>query len=150
MTIDPTTLGNITSADAVVIMRVETIYPTGVELTGFATDSMWDVAQQVMAEVKQGADGQTYAGWIPQLKEITFHLESPSPARGYLQNVAATQEKNKTVYATELEITLPALKERFKLYSGALQAGQPIPTAAATLQAGDWVFKFGKVDYEKY
>ena len=50
-------LGNITSANSVLVLGVEQLYPVGVQLTNFATDQMLSSDDMEIAQVRMGVDG---------------------------------------------------------------------------------------------
>ena len=55
-------LGNITSANAVIVMTVEDLFPAGVRLEQFATDQALDGDDHEYAQARMGVDGQLAAG----------------------------------------------------------------------------------------
>ena len=57
-------LGNITSANAVLVLGVEELYPVGVQLTNFSTDQMLSSDAMEIAQVRMGVDGGMAAGYV--------------------------------------------------------------------------------------
>ncbi len=143
-------LGNISSANASAILKVDTVIPNGIELTGFSTESMWDVSPHDMAETKMGVDGKMYASYVPKEKEVTVSLEAASPSLPYLMNLIKVSETEKSVFPAELTITVPSIKTRYKFYAGVLKSGPSMPAAGTTLKETQWTFVFGKFDFERY
>lgn len=143
-------LGNISSANASAILKVDTVIPMGIELTGFSTESMWEVNPHDMAEVKMGVDGQMYASYVPKEKEVTISLEAASPSVPYLMNLVKVSETAKTVFPVDLTITVPSIKTRYKFYAGVLKQAPSMPGAGKTLKETKWTFVFGKHDFERY
>ena len=63
-------LSNITSANASLVLIVDTIIPAGVQLQHFSTDSMFELSEVTVTEDRMGADGNLAAGWIPSIKTV--------------------------------------------------------------------------------
>ena len=73
-------LGNITSANAVLVLGVEELYPVGVQLTNFATDQMLSSDDMEIAQARMGVDGGLAAGYVPNPFSLTITLEASSPS----------------------------------------------------------------------
>ena len=56
---------DLTSANAVVILSVDELYPNGVQIQGFSTDSSFAVDDATIAEARMGVDGKLSAGYTP-------------------------------------------------------------------------------------
>ena len=74
------TVGNITDANSVVILSVDDLYPAGVQIQGFSTDTAWTAGDSQIAETRMGVDGRLSAGYTPQPRTITISLEASSPS----------------------------------------------------------------------
>ena len=48
------TVGNITDANSVVILSVDGLYPAGVQIQGFSTDTAWTAGDSQIAETRMG------------------------------------------------------------------------------------------------
>ena len=73
-------LGNITSANAVLVLGVEELYPVGVQLTNFATDQMISSDDMEIAQARMGVDGGLAAGYVSNPFSLTITLEASSPS----------------------------------------------------------------------
>ena len=47
-------VGNITDADAIIILTVDNLYPSGVQIQGFSTDTAWTAGDATIAEGTYG------------------------------------------------------------------------------------------------
>ena len=72
-------LGDITSANATLVLIVNGLFPAGVRLQQFATDQSYSQDELTIAEDRMGVDGGLVAGWgtvaaLPRLRAQTGHL----------------------------------------------------------------------------
>ena len=75
-------LGNITSADAIMIMTVEGLYPVGIPITNFSVDQMADSDEHEYAQARMGVDGGLAAGFVPNAWNVTVSGEAQTLAQG--------------------------------------------------------------------
>ncbi|MEG3386750.1 hypothetical protein V5H41_22315, partial [Salmonella enterica] len=54
----------ITAADAIITLTVNNLYPSGVQLQGFAADNVYGTDPLVLAETVRGIDGKLSAGFV--------------------------------------------------------------------------------------
>lgn len=137
---------DITAANAVLILTVEEIFPSGIELQMFGTDQAYDAPAADMAETRMGVDGFMVAGYVPNIQQVTVTLEAASPSRAQLATVAAAMVTNRRVYACTLTATLPAVNSRFTWTRGVIRNAARALSAAKTLQPTTWQFDFEKFE----
>lgn len=133
---------NITSANAEVILTVENLYSSGVKLEGFSTDGSWTVDDATVAEARMGVDGRLAAGYVPAPRNVTITLEANSPSLKVMQNILEAMQLNKTIYACNLQITIPSLKKEYQLSKGVMLQGHAIPDGKKVLDPTNWQFVF--------
>lgn len=63
----------ITSANAILILTVEELYPSGVQIEKFASDDAFSSDNVTIAEVRMGVDGQLAAGYTPAPIPFKIH-----------------------------------------------------------------------------
>ncbi len=107
---------DITSANAVLILTAEIIFPSGIELQMFGTDQAYNADAVDMAETRMGVDGYMVAGYVPNIQPVTITLEAASPSRAALATLAGAMVSNKTVYACTLVASLPSVNARYVWY----------------------------------
>jgi hypothetical protein len=127
-------MGLITSADAVLTLAIDTIFPLPVQLKGFAADDVYDVPAIRNAEVQMGVDGLLSAGFVfvAITQSITLQADSLSGAlfdAWYNQEQAA-----KTKYAAQGNLRLPSIASRFVQTKGFLTSYKPLPAGRRVLQ----------------
>ena len=104
-------LGNITSANAVLVLGVEELYPVGVQLTNFATDQMLSSDDMEIAQARMGVDGGLAAGYVPNPFSLTITLEASSPSLTVMQSLLMAMKTNKTTYKCSVTLTIPSIKQ---------------------------------------
>lgn len=133
---------DITSANAKVILTVENLYPSGIELQGFSTDNSFAQDDVTLAEVHMGVDGKLTAGYTPNPTVITITLDAGSESYNQLCTIHDTCKLNMSVLKCDMQITVPALKKEFHFKNGAMTQGHPIPNGERVLGNTTWQFTF--------
>lgn len=133
---------DITSANAVCVLTVENLYPSGVTLEQFAADGSFAVETATIAEARMGVDGHLAAGYTPNPRTVSFTFEANSPSLPVLRNIAESSALNRTVYKCQLQITVPSLKKEWKLKNGVMLSVHDIPDGKKVLNAVDCQFTF--------
>ncbi len=135
-------LNNITSANASAILTVESLYPSGIVLEQFSIDQgiiMEDVQYSVS---RMGIDGKMTSGFIPSIKSVNIVLEASSPSLVALTQLAEMMVQNKTTYACNLMVEIPALSKSFNFSNGVLESGKIFPENKKVLEPVNFRFQF--------
>ena len=156
-------LGNITSANAVLVLGVEELYPVGVQLTNFATDQMLSSDDMEIAQARMGVDGghrdaersdlvgQRHgvgvdgglaAGYVPNPFSLTIALEASSPSLTVMQSLLMAMKTNRTTYKCSVTLTIPSIKHVHFWRNGVLTNGNPVTAPKKTLDPTSWKFVF--------
>ncbi len=136
---------NITAANAVVIMKVEKLFPQGVRLEQFSTDAVVTQGDETFAETRMGVDGQMVAGYIDQIKTLTVTLEPSSPSIVAMDTLIKAIRSNRTVYPVTFVITLPAVGKVLTYSNGVLKTGKLLADVQQTLAPIQYTFDFESV-----
>lgn len=135
-------LGDITSANSTIIMRVEGLFPAGVPLMGFATDQSLSQDEITIAETRMGVDGNFVAGWVPSIKPVTIMLEASSPSAGYMLQLYQHCEQRRGIYEVSLVCTIPSILRIITWSKGVLKSGTVFPDHRRALEPTTWRFEF--------
>lgn len=135
-------LGDITSANSTIIMRVEGLFPAGVPLMGFATDQSLSQDEITIAETRMGVDGNFVAGWVPSIKPVTIMLEASSPSAGYMLALYQHCEQRRGIYEVSLVCTIPSILRIITWSKGVLKSGTIFPSNKKVLDPTTWKFEF--------
>ena len=138
---------DITSANATATLTVEGIYPSGIDLQMFGTDSALAMDAVDVSETRKGVDGKMVAGYVPVIYPLTITLEAASPSYRALSTVWEAMATNRKVYKCTLVCTVPSIGVVFTWSVGVLKNGSPFPSLKKTLDPTTWTFEFQ--DFEK-
>ena len=143
-------LANITSANASLVLIVDTIIPAGVQLQHFSTDAAFDASEVTVVEDRMGVDGNLAAGWIPSIKTVKVNLEAGSPSMWFLDMLARAMESNRTIYKCALVATIPSIKKIYTWSGGVLKSGSLVNNAKKVLDPTSWTFDFADLTIIPY
>lgn len=135
-------LTNITSANASLVLIVDTIIPAGVQLQHFSTDSMFELSEVTVTEDRMGVDGNLAAGWIPSIKTVKVDLEAGSPSMWFMDMLARAMESNRTIYKCTLIATIPSIRKIYTWTGGVLKTGTMVNNTKKVLDPTSWTFDF--------
>ena len=121
---------DLTSANAVVILSVDELYPNGVQIQGFSTDSSFAVDDATIAEARMGVDGKLSAGYTPAPRTVTITLEANSPSLPILSNIVEASQVTRKPFKCQMYA------------NGVLQTGHTIPDGKKVLDPTNWTFIF--------
>lgn len=143
-------LENITSANASLVLVVDTIIPAGVQLQHFSTDQAFSLSEVTVVEDRMGVDGHLAAGWIPSIKTVQVSLEAASPSLWFLDMLARAMENNRTIYDCTLVATVPSIRKVYTWSKGVLKSGTMVSNAKKVLDPTTWTFDFANLTIVPY
>ena len=125
---------SITSANAILTLAIPLLFPTPVQLQGFAADDVYDIPRIKSVETLMGVDGVLSGGFIyvEVLQDIMLQADSPSNSlfdTWWTQMQAAVD-----VYPANGSIVLPGIATKFTMVNGYLTGYTPAPAAKKVLQ----------------
>ena len=71
----------ITSANSTFTITAASLFPTPVQLQGYASDKAFATEALELAEVQMGVDGRMTSGYVPNVVKQTISLQADSPSR---------------------------------------------------------------------
>ena len=136
---------DVTSANSKVLLACEELFPNGVQLEGFSTDSAVSADGIEITETRRGVDGRMVAGVINNVQPVTIVLEANSPSLYVFETIRDAMKSNKKPYELTLTIHVPALEKTVVYRRGVLKNAPSIPAIAKTLQPTTWQMDFQEV-----
>lgn len=138
-------MGDITSANASIVLSIPALFSTPQTLQGFATDDVFDIPAIESVETLMGVDGVLSAGFVFKEipLEITLQGDSASNAvfdRWWTQMVATLVS-----YAANGVIRLPGIQTKWNMTSGYLTSYKPAPQAKKILQPRRFQIRFNQI-----
>lgn len=127
-------MATLTTANSIILIGIQSVFPTPQQLQGFAADDISDVEGLASAEAVMGVDGILSAGFVfvPIKQGITLQADSPSNFV-FDQWYNAQQQLRDLFFATGT-IILPGLPAKWYLTQGAMTLYKPIGDLKRTLQ----------------
>lgn len=136
----------ITSADSVILMTVDEIFPAGIQLEKFSADGAWSTESRQVAETRMGVDGQMASGWIPNIKAVTVTLEADSPSLPYIEQLIAAQDQSRHLFSISLAITIPSVGKVYTYTKGVIHDVSDNSAGEQVLGTREFTFNFEKLD----
>lgn len=127
-------MGNITGADVVLTLAIDTIFPIPQQLQGFGVDDVYDVPQIKSVETMMGVDGVLSAGFVFVAVPQTITLQGDSISNLIFDTWNTQQQAGKTVYRCQGLIRLPGIATKFTMVNGALTGYKPAPAVKKLIQ----------------
>lgn len=126
-------MGDITAANAVLMLAIPLLFPEPQQLQGFAADDVYDLDEIESVETLMGVDGILSGGWTwkPQVQSIMLQADSPSVA--ILDTWYAQQAATQQPYPCNGILSLPAVGLKFIQTNGFL-SGYKLPGAKKLVQ----------------
>ena len=113
--------GNITSANAIFMLSIATVYPAPVQLEGFGVDDAFIAEMFDTAETQVGVDGYGAAGYRPHEVAMTIRFLASSPSVVIFENWYAAQDATTSAYPAAGVIQMPSISRQYSCASGVLQ-----------------------------
>lgn len=124
---------DITSANAKAFLTIEELFPAGILLQNYATDTAVDQDERQIAITRMGVDGHMAAGWTPQPHTIHFTFEANSPSIPYFRAVVKYMEQQKKILKLGLVIEIPSISTSFMFSNGVITNAKDFPALKQVL-----------------
>lgn len=137
---------DITSANAIAVLTVDQIFPTGIYLQQFSADTAITQETIEYSESRMGVDGYMASGYTPAIKVVTINLEASSPSTDAMIEIGQRMTSQRTIYRCNLTINLRSINHTFRWRNGVLTSGTPLPSLSRILDPTEWTFSFQDFD----
>ena len=127
-------MASITSANAVLLLGIDNLYSTPIQLTGFSADDVYALDEMEIAETMMGVDGVLSGGFVFRPVVQNIFLQADSPSNGVFDLWFITQQTIGDVYYAQGSITLNSLGAKYNMVKGILTKYTPAPEAKKLLQ----------------
>lgn len=128
-------MANLTSANAVITLRVSGVFSTPFQLQGFSADNIFDAPETEFVQTAMGVDGHLSGGMVFNPFEQTFMIQADSvETLARFERWSERQNTNKTVYVASGTTKLIAVNRTYTMRRGFLVSGNQVAPAARILQ----------------
>ena len=124
----------LTAANSVILLSVQGLFNTPVQLQGYAADDVFDIEDLTTAETMMGVDGKLSAGWVPQPIVQSFSLQADSDSVAFFEQWYQAQQRVREVYAASGSTSLPAVGRKYSMRKGILTKYNAAPAGKKVLQ----------------
>lgn len=136
---------SITSANSVLVLGVNSLFPVPQQMQGFAADDAYSVDAVDNAEVVLGVDGVVSSGWIPQIKVMNVMLQADSPGNDFFDAWYAAEEAQKEVLKAFGVLEQPSIGRTYVLTNGVLSGFSPFADGKKILAPRKFQIKWNTI-----
>lgn len=138
-------MASITSANAVLTLVIQGLYPTPQRIMGFATDDAFDSEPAEVGVTRLGVDGGLSAGWVPATTPMTIHLQADSPSIILFTTWDQTEQQISDKIPAEGSLSLPSRKMSYVMVNGFLRNIKRMPDARRVLEPQVFTIEWNKI-----
>lgn len=139
-------MDNITSANSIIVLTCDELFPAGVQLDHFSADQSITQADEQIANTRMGVDGHMSAGWIPSIKTVTITVEPTSDAATVFDTIYSASAQSRSPYKIGLTVNIPALGKVITYKGGTLKNWKKLPDHKDVLDPIPAVMDFETVE----
>lgn len=127
-------MASITSANAVFMLSIPSLYVVPQQLQGFSADDIFSTDPLESAEVSMGVDGHLAAGFVYVPIKQNIMLMADSASNDIFDNWWTAQQQIKDLYFANALVTLTSISKKYTMTRGVLTTFPPLPDAGKTLK----------------
>lgn len=127
-------MGSITSANAVLMLSITSLFPAPQQLQGFAADDIFTTEDIQVTEPVMGVDGKLSAGFVNMPVPMSIAVQADSISNAIFDQWAAASKILQDVYFAQMTVVLTSLGRKWTCSNGTLTRYKPMPDAAKVLQ----------------
>lgn len=126
--------GNLSSANAVIILGITDLFPIAQQIQGFSADDIFSTDPIDTAELVMGVDGKLSAGYVYAMVPQSFTLQADSPSNDFFESWYGAEQVSGNKYSAFGTITLPSIGKVYTMTNGFLSSYPPIADGKKILQ----------------
>lgn len=135
----------LTVANSSIVVAIESLYPAGVALQGYAADNVFEAGEVQNAEVSMGIDGNMSSGYVFNPIPLTLTLQADSPSLRIFEEAWNRESAIRNKLTVGATITLPANGKRYT-YKNGLIMSYKAPAGQRILQPAVVQFQFARME----
>ena len=138
-------MATITSANSVFTLTVSPLYPTPVQLQGYAADDAFTAAEVEMVETIMGIDGKLSGGYTPYPVPLEFTLQADSASNIVMDLIMDYQDAQREVLSCAASVMIPSLRMVYVFSNGFFKKGSTLSSAKKVMQPRKFGLEFNNV-----
>jgi hypothetical protein len=127
-------MATLTAANSIIMLSINGLYPTPVQLQGYSADDVFDSEEIDAAETMMGVDGKLSGGLIYVEKPWNIVLMANSASNQIFDNWVQSQIAQNDLFTANMSIVLPSLGSTTAFSNGILKKYPPMASAKKILQ----------------
>ena len=135
----------LTVANSAIAVTIESLYPGGVLLEGYAADNVFEPGEVQNAEVSMGIDGKLSSGFVYNQVPFTLTLQADSPSLTVFESAWNRENSIRSKLDIGMTITLPANGRRY-VYKNGVFMSYKAPAGQRILQPAVVQLVFGRME----
>lgn len=135
----------LTSANAILLIAVNPIYPIAVRIQGFSADDITDMDNIDPVETSMGIDGRLSAGFVPVAVRQNITLQADSKSNDFFEYWSTYERTQREKLVASGTLIIPATKRQYTMTRGFLRTYSPMPAARRSLQPRRFTLEWEQV-----
>ena len=127
-------MATLTGASAIITIVIPQLFPTPVQLQGFAADDVYDMDSIEVAETLMGVDGRLSGGFVWKEIKQNFSLQADSASNALFENWYAAQVTGLDAFTAEGRTNIRATGQTYISTRGFLTTYTPAPSVGKLLK----------------
>ncbi|MDE2434738.1 MAG: hypothetical protein KGM49_00625 [Sphingomonadales bacterium] len=135
----------LTSADCILLLAVNPIFPVAQRIQGFSADDVFDTEPVQTGETSMGVDGRLSAGYTPVPVPMNISLQADSLSNDFFEFWADYERGTGQKLVATGTVLLPATKRQYAMTRGFLRMVPLTPSAKKILQPRRYTVEWERV-----
>lgn len=131
-------MGDITAANAVILISVPLLLPVPTQIQGFAADDIFSNDDVDTADTMMGVDGVLSGGMIYAPTPWDVTLQADSPSASFFEAWDTGQQAAVAAFPAQMNVTLTSIGRSYQCVTGFLVRAKRMPDAKKVLQPRKW------------
>lgn len=138
-------MGQITSANSILMLSANRAFNVPVQIQGFAADDVFDAESIDSSETSMGVDGILSAGFVHVPVKWGITLQADSASMVFFDTLYSIQKQLQEVLQLQGVLTLPAIGTSWTLTNGFMTSYKPMPDGKRVLQSRKFVLTWESI-----
>lgn len=136
---------SLTSANAIFMLSIPPLYPTPIQIQGFAADNVFGTSPVPSAEISMGVDGKMSAGFVFAPIPMQVNLQADSASNQVFDDWYDAQQTILDGYYAAALMSLPAIGKKWAMTRGVLGEFPRFPPVGRILQPRQFTITWERV-----
>lgn len=140
----------LTSANAIILISVQGLYPAAQRIQGFSADDIFDTDAIQPAETSMGVDGRLSAGFVPVSTKMNITLQADSLSIDLFETWLQTEKALREKLVANGVVVLPSVQKKYQMTRGFLLSVPQTPAMRKSAQPRRFTLEWENVSPSPY